>query len=184
MGFYCVCITQFPCCYRGIWASLRAQEVKNLPAMQETWVRSLVQEDPWRRKWLPTPVFLPGKSQGQGILVGYSLWGCKESDRTEWITHTHTHTGVFGLFSDILLLQTLWLLWTVFKRDSTNLAFYQWVQALDIAHGTFWFVNFASLVGTKGISHRSSCKVPRSLKEVEHFIYLLANRFFLPWHAG
>ena len=99
-------------------------------------------------------------------------------------THTHTHTGVFGLFSDILLLQTLWLLWTVFKRDSTNLAFYQWVQALDIAHGTFWFVNFASLVGTKGISHRSSCKVPRSLKEVEHFIYLLANRFFLPWLAG
>ena len=31
----------------------------------------------WRRKWPPTPVFLPGKSHGQGSLVGYSLWGRK-----------------------------------------------------------------------------------------------------------
>ena len=29
----------------------------------------------WRRKWQPTPVFLPGESQGQGSLVGYRLWG-------------------------------------------------------------------------------------------------------------
>ena len=32
---------------------------------------------PWKRKWLPTPVFLPGKSDGQGSLAGYSPWGCK-----------------------------------------------------------------------------------------------------------
>ena len=32
---------------------------------------------PWRRKWQPTPVFLPGKSQGQRSLVGYSPWGHK-----------------------------------------------------------------------------------------------------------
>ena len=32
---------------------------------------------PWRRDWQPTPVFLPGKSQGQRSLVGYSPWGCK-----------------------------------------------------------------------------------------------------------
>ena len=32
---------------------------------------------PWRRKWQPTPVFLPGKSHGQRSLVGYSAWGCK-----------------------------------------------------------------------------------------------------------
>ena len=37
----------------------------------------------WRRKWQPTPVFLPGESQGQGILVGCSLWGRTESDTTE-----------------------------------------------------------------------------------------------------
>ena len=38
---------------------------------------------PWRRKWQPTPVFLPGKSYGQRTLVGYSPWGRSESDTTE-----------------------------------------------------------------------------------------------------
>ena len=37
----------------------------------------------WRRKWQPTPVFLPGESQGRGSLVGCSLWGRTESDVTE-----------------------------------------------------------------------------------------------------
>ena len=36
-----------------------------------------------RRKWHPTPVFLPGESQGQGSLVGFRLWGRTESDTTE-----------------------------------------------------------------------------------------------------
>ena len=40
----------------------------------------------WRRKWQPTPVFLPGESQGWGSLVGYRLWGRTESDRTEGLT--------------------------------------------------------------------------------------------------
>ena len=64
-------------------ASLMAQTVKNLPAMKETWVRSLGWEDPRRRKWQPTPVFLPGEFYGQRSLAGYSPWGCKESDMTE-----------------------------------------------------------------------------------------------------
>ena len=47
--------------------------VKNLPAMQETRVQSLVGKIPWRRKWQPTPVvFLPGESHGQSGLAGYS----------------------------------------------------------------------------------------------------------------
>ena len=37
----------------------------------------------WRRKWQPTPVFLPGESQGQGSLVGCRLWGRTELDTTE-----------------------------------------------------------------------------------------------------
>ena len=37
----------------------------------------------WRRKWQPTPVFLPGESQGRGSLVGCHLWGCTETDMTE-----------------------------------------------------------------------------------------------------
>ena len=64
--------------------------VKNLPAMQETWVRSLGWEDPWRREWLPTPVFLPGEFHEQRSLVGYSSRGCKELDMTERL-NTSTH---------------------------------------------------------------------------------------------
>ena len=62
--------------------------VKNPPAMQETQVQSLGQKIPWRRKWQPTPVFLPGEFHGQRSLAGYSPWGRKESDMTEKITHT------------------------------------------------------------------------------------------------
>ena len=45
-----------------LWAFLVAQMVKNLPAMWETWVRSLVGKIPWRRAWQPPPVFLPRES--------------------------------------------------------------------------------------------------------------------------
>ena len=64
-------------------ASLVAPSVKNLLIVQGTWVQSLGQEDPQRRKWQPTPVFLPGEPQGRGSLVGCCLWGRTESDTTE-----------------------------------------------------------------------------------------------------
>ena len=60
--------------------------VKNPLAMQETQemrVQSLSQEDPWSRKWQPTPVSWLGKCHGQKSLEGYSPWGLKESDMTE-----------------------------------------------------------------------------------------------------
>ena len=46
------------------------------------WVRKI----PWRREWLPTPIF-----QGQRSLVGYSPWGCKESNMTEQLTLSLAH---------------------------------------------------------------------------------------------
>ena len=50
----------------------------------DPWVRKI----PWRRKWQPTPVFLPGESHGQRSLWA-AVHGVTESDTTE---HTHTHT--------------------------------------------------------------------------------------------
>ena len=41
---------------------------------------------PWRREWQPTPVFLPGESHGQRSLGGYSPWGHKELDMTDWLS--------------------------------------------------------------------------------------------------
>ena len=51
-----------------------------------------VRKIPWRRKWKPTPVFLPGESHGQKSLVSYSPWGHKEVDMTEQLPHTHITT--------------------------------------------------------------------------------------------
>ena len=57
--------------------------VKCLPAMRETWVQPLGQEDLLEKALAPTPVLLPGKSHGRRSLVGYSPQGHKESDMTE-----------------------------------------------------------------------------------------------------
>ena len=55
-----------------VWASLVTQMVKNLPALQETSVQPLGQEDPLEKEMATTPVFLPGEFHGQRSLVGYS----------------------------------------------------------------------------------------------------------------
>ena len=47
----------------------------------------------WRRKWHPTPVFLPGKSHRQRTLVGYNPWGRKESNTTERLRFTSSSLG-------------------------------------------------------------------------------------------
>ena len=67
-------------------ASLMTQ-VKNVCWCRRHKFNPWVRKTPWRRKWQPTPVFLPEKSHGQRSLVGYSPWGCKELDMTE---HIHT----------------------------------------------------------------------------------------------
>ena len=59
---------------------------------------------PWRRKWQPTPVFLPGKSHGQRSLVGYSPWGRKES---AWLS-THTALNIVDYCNRIPILKEVW----------------------------------------------------------------------------
>ena len=91
-------VYQTLCCVLGIWrwtkhglylpgwAPQVAQMIRNPLSMHESGVQSLGQEDPWRRKWQPIPVVLPGESHGQRSLVGYSPWGRKESDITEQLS--------------------------------------------------------------------------------------------------
>ena len=63
----------------------------------------------WRRKWRPTPVFLPGESQGWGSLVGCHLWGRTESDTTEVTQQQHSYsyltTIVLSNFSSYIMVQ-------------------------------------------------------------------------------
>ena len=88
-------------------ASLVAQLVKNLFAMQETQVRKI----PWRRKWQPTPVLLPGEFHEQRSLAGYSPWDHKKSDMTVRLTFTFTEVKeqgerVIGYMWAVLRLET------------------------------------------------------------------------------
>ena len=66
----------------------------------------LGREDPWRRKWQPTPVFLPGKSHGQRSLEGYSPWGHKELDMTEHelLDGAHSRNSTKGNYHVVLLM--------------------------------------------------------------------------------
>ena len=67
-----------------------------------------VRKVPWRRKWQPTPVFLPGKSHGQRSLSGYSPWGHKEPDTTEWLNNNlpiYTHISILRKCTKLCLVQ-------------------------------------------------------------------------------
>ena len=61
-------------------ASLVVYMVKNHPATWETQVQSLGWENPWRKEWQPTPVFLSGEFHEQRSLVSYNPWDRKQSE--------------------------------------------------------------------------------------------------------
>ena len=69
-----------------VWASLVAQMVNNLPAMQETQVRSLDWEDPLEEEVAIHSSIPAGESHGQRSLAGYSPWSHKELDMSEQLT--------------------------------------------------------------------------------------------------
>ena len=66
----------------GVWCRLKSMGLLRVGHDWETSL-SLFTFMHWRRKWQPTPVFLPGDSQGRRSLVGCPLWGRTESDTTE-----------------------------------------------------------------------------------------------------
>ena len=67
----------------------------------DPWVRKI----PWKRKWQPTPVFLPGKFHGQTSLVGYSPWGRSQRVRHDW---AHIHTFQEEVQAFLLYLSPFW----------------------------------------------------------------------------
>ena len=78
--------------YVCLWASLVVQMVKNLPAMQETWVRSFGQEEPLEKEMATHSSILAWRFHEQRSLVGYSPRNHKGSDMTVRLMYTHTHT--------------------------------------------------------------------------------------------
>ena len=63
---------------------------------------------PWRRKWQPTPVFLPGESHGQRSLAGYSPQGCKELDTTAQLHFTSLHCSLPVPYQLVQYVSRIW----------------------------------------------------------------------------
>ena len=121
-------------------ASLVAQMVKNLPAMQETWVQSLGQQDSLEEGMGTHSSILAWKIPWtERSLMGYSPWGRKESDMTEWLTYIlHFKTKVANLlflreaagkFNSVF---SSWSRWLSYFGYSTNF----WFQVAPGA--SFW----------------------------------------------
>ena len=124
--------------------------------MQEMRVRSLRQEDPWRRKWQPLPVFFPGKSHGQRSLESYSPWGHKRVRHdlaTETMPTIHTllfysslHPpcpGIFGHFDSVII-------GLCFLKDSDNLI--GWTFSTSPVSITFQTLIFSILAASQKCS--------------------------------
>ena len=96
--YICVCYVYFSCGSDGKESTCNVWD----PPRFSPWVGKI----PWRRKWLPTPVFLPREFQGQKSLAGCSPWGHKESGMTEQFHFPSfflIHNIKFYLFKCIVL---------------------------------------------------------------------------------
>ena len=86
-----------------------------------------VEKIPWRRKWQPTPVFLPGKSHGQRSLAGYSPWDHKELYTTVAPEHIHTQACQILLNQCHKWISWVWILalpFAIWLQKLLNLSFF------------------------------------------------------------
>ena len=142
----------------------------------DPWVRKI----PWRRKWQPTPVLLPGESHGGRSLLGYSPWDHKESDTTEWLhfhfivdlpcvnfrcTAVKIHNILRQYFKESKLMP-LQKNSTVEKNKGNQLQPFVWFMTLPCyARGVFrWAHSFQSQLGvvcrlTLSCKHIKQCRI-------------------------
>ena len=118
--------------FASSWASPVTNWVQNLPAMQEMQkigVWSLGQENPLKRKWQPTPVFLPGKFHEQRNLMGYNPLGHKRVG-LDWVTKATTKKFNLGMtvITCLQISRSLFALWLHFSGRSWK---------------SYWFSNYS-----------------------------------------
>ena len=101
-----------------------------------TWVGKI----PWRRKWQPTPVFLPGESSGQRSLAGYSSQGRKELDTIE-NTHIINYSGFYSYNGIVHSNETAWFFATYNNVDASQNIMVR-KKKRQIQQNTYWKISF------------------------------------------
>ena len=136
----------------------------------DPWVGTI----PWRRAWQPTPVFLPGESHGQRNLAGYSPWGRKVLNTTEWLTLSpFTFTFQYDLELTVLTMSvshlhrvTVHSLWPLANHFSS----FSYLQL-----GVRISIHRTVLITNKDICCANSIftilKLPLDAKDIVFFIY-------------
>ena len=104
-----------------------------------TLVCLLPQRQRGRRKWQSTPVFLPGEIYGQKSLIGYSPWGCKESDLTGWLDTPLSPP--LNLWQPLICFEGSCLFW-IFCINGIiqHVTFYNWLLPLSIMSSRFTYI--------------------------------------------
>ena len=93
---------------REAWRAVIHGVAKNWTRLSD-WTE--LKERAWRRKWQPTPVFLPGEYHAQKSLVSYNPRSCKESDTSEWLTHKEKESSsqVALVVKNLPAMQETWV---------------------------------------------------------------------------
>ena len=128
------------------------------------WVRKI----PWRRKWQPTPVFLPGESHGQRSLVGYSSWGC----RVRHCWKTELNWSVYIWVSRVTLVVKNPPLNAEVIRDTGLIPGLEWSPGGE--HGSPFQCSCLENPMDRGAWQATVCRVTKSgLKQVSmHSVYI------------
>ena len=128
----------------------------------DPWVRKI----PWRRKWQPILVLLPGKSHGQRSLVDYSPWDLKESDTTEWF-HFH-FLSVFKSFALDLVL--LWFHLTKLIKQNLKVSDCSLITILEQSLRIFLRIKKNPVLNKIKFSSGSQSKITRHANKQENTI--------------
>ena len=132
---------------------------------------------PWRRKWQPTPVLLPGESHGGRSLVGYSPWGRKESDTTERLhftslySYTQSHHHQLPHHSAITL--HLPSIPTTGRHPSAGAALLWGNRTIETYCDSFWPLFWATFLTFWEIKVFTSLSSPLWLKLIEYTFFKL-----------
>ena len=113
----------------------------------------------WRRKWQPTPVFLLGKSQGRGSLVGCHLWGRTESDTTEATEQQNSHRLLMRMQNGV----TTWEEFSSFFKSWKNLNVPQQIWTIE------------RILYKEGITDTCNTQSQNKVDESTHYIPFMQN---------